>query len=76
MQERTWLKALPKIEKELELVNACSGALQACALLPESPETETIRLAASNILMRYMKQLDILTRPNEKPFKLEIDENN
>lgn len=75
MQERTWLKALPKMEKELELIKTCNDTLQVCAVLPNSPEIEAIRLAASNILLRYMGQLDVLTRPNEKPFKFEIDEN-
>jgi hypothetical protein len=72
MQERTWLKALPKIEKELELINACSSALQACSSLPNTPEVESIKLSASNILMRYLQQLDILTRPNETPLKLDL----
>jgi len=75
MQDRTWLKPLPKMEKELELIKTCNDTLQVCAILPESPEIEKVKVAASNILLRYMLQLDVLTRPNEKPLRIEIDEN-
>jgi|LakMenE01Jun11ns_1017448.scaffolds.fasta_scaffold9932316_6 hypothetical protein len=69
MQERTWLKPLPKIDKELELIKICVDTLQTCAVLPQSPATKNIQLSAENILMRYLQQLDILTRPNETSLK-------
>jgi hypothetical protein len=75
MQERTWLKALPKIEKELELIKICVDTLQVIAILPTTPTTSTIQSNAENILMRYFQQLDVLTRPNEKPIKVELDDN-
>jgi hypothetical protein len=75
MQEKTWLKPLPKIEKELELIKICVDTLQTCAVLPTSPATKAIQLSAENILMRYLNQLDVLTRPNEKSIKVELDDN-
>lgn len=74
MQERTWLKPLPKIEKELELMKICADVLQVCAIIPSEPATEKMKLHATNILVRYMDQLDILTKPNEKPIKVELDD--
>lgn len=76
MNERTWLKPLPKIEKELELVKICVDVLQTCAVVPSTPAITSIQCSAENILMRYLQQLDILTKPNEKiPYKTEVDIN-
>lgn len=79
MQERTWLKALPKMEKELELIKVCVDVLQTCAMMPRDRDDagtniyDTIALHSSNILYRYMNQLDILTKPSEKGPKLEFE---
>lgn len=75
MQERVWLKPLPKIEKELELLKICADVLQVCALLPSEPAIEQMKIHATNILHRYMEDLDILTKRNEKPLKVELDDN-
>ena len=75
MQERVWLKPLPKIEKELELLKICADVLQVCALLPPEPAIEQMKMHATNILHRYMEDLDILTKRNEKPLKVELDDN-
>lgn len=72
MQEKTWLKPLPKIEKELELIKICVDTLQTCNMLEPTPATKMIQLSAENILMRYLQQLDVLTRPNEKSIKVEV----
>lgn len=75
MQEKTWLKPLPKMEKELELIKLCVEVLQTCAMLPKSPmQSETITYA-ENIMYRYMKQLEILTRPNETRSEPEFELN-
>lgn len=75
MQERTWLKPLPKLEKEIEIIKICLDSLQTCAMLPKTPATSKIQTDTENILMRYMSQLEVLTRPNEKSIKTEIDDN-
>lgn len=72
MQERTWLKPLPKIEKELELIKICIDTLQTTSLVEPTPAIQAIKLSAENILMRYLQQLDVLTRPNETTIKTEI----
>lgn len=72
MQEKTWLKPLPKIEKELELIKICIDAIQTCAMVPKTPAISNVQLSAENILMRYLNQLDILTRPNESEIKIKI----
>jgi len=41
-------------------------------MLEPTPATKMIQLSAENILMRYLQQLDVLTRPNEKPIKVEL----
>jgi hypothetical protein len=53
----------------LELIKICVDTLQTCAVLPQSAATKSIQLSAENILMRYLQQLDILTRPNETSLK-------
>ena len=76
MNERTWLKPLPKIEKELELIKICVDVLQTCTVVPNTPTINLIQTSAENILMRYLHQLDVLTKPNEKiPYKTEFDIN-
>ncbi len=72
MQEKTWLQPLPNIEKELELITLCIDAIQTCAMVPKNPAISNVQLSAENILMRYLNQLDILTRPNESEIKIKI----
>jgi hypothetical protein len=70
------MKALPRMEKELELIRTCTEVLTVCAMCPGDPTIEKTSLHASNILLRLVEQLDILTKPNEvRPMKTEIDFN-
>lgn len=58
--ERPWLPALPKIEKELELMRVCIDSINV-HVYREDPISKNIVLHSQNILFRYLKNLDLLT---------------
>ena len=71
-EKKVWLRPLPKIEKELELMEICVNSLQTAGLMEESATKGAIVHHASNILLRYLKQLDILTSTERKSYSGDV----
>lgn len=72
MKEKIWIKPLPKIEKELELLNSCANIISATAMLEPTPQIGYIHHHCLRIVQRYIEQLDRLTE-NDTNVKMEID---
>lgn len=63
--ERPWLPALPKIEKELELMRVCVDSINTHKDI-KSHMSDQIIEHSMNILLRYLKNLDSMSS-YEKP---------
>jgi len=71
-EKKVWLRPLPKIEKELELMKICVDSIQTSNLMEKSATKEAILHHASNILLRYLQQLDTLTVAERRPYSADL----
>lgn len=71
--ERPWLPALPKIEKELELMRVCVDSINVHKD-EESVMSKEIVKYSQNILLRYLKNFDSMSsyqKPLDHKFTLD-----
>lgn len=71
-QKKVWLRPLPKIEKELELMKICVDSIHTTNLMEKSATKEAILHHASNILLRYLQQLDTLTTAERRVYSADV----